>query len=184
MPDRSFLAWPFFDDRHRALAAKLDAWTAAEIEPLAHGERDVDALSRRFVGMLGDAGWLRYAVPREYGGHFAKLDVRSLCLIRETLARRSGLADFAFAMQGLGSASIALFGSEALKQAYLPRVAEGRQIAAFALSEPESGSDVAALRLTAREDGADYVLDGRKTWTSNAGIANHYVVFARTGEVP
>ena len=184
MPDRSFLAWPFFDDRHRALAAKLDAWTAAEIEPLAHGERDVDALSRRFVGMLGDAGWLRYAVPREYGGHFAKLDVRSLCLVREALARISGLADFAFAMQGLGSASIALYGSEALKRHYLPRVCAGRQIAAFALSEPEGGSDVSALRVTAQRDGEEYVLDGSKTWISNAGIADHYVVFARTGEAP
>src|SRR6266702_4407460 len=171
MPDRSFLAWPFFDDRHRALAAKLDAWTAAEIEPLAHGERDVDALSRRFVGMLGDAGWLRYAVPREYGGHFAKLDVRSLCLVREALARISGLADFAFAMQGLGSASIALYGSEALKRHYLPRVCAGRQIAAFALSEPEGGSDVSALRVTAQRDGEEYVLDGSKTWISNADIA-------------
>src|SRR6266851_2577402 len=184
MPDRSFLAWPFFEDGHRALAARLDAWTTAEIEPLAHDERDVDALSRRFVGMLGDAGWLRYAVPREYGGHFAKLDVRSLCLVREALARISGLADFAFAMQGLGSASIALYGSEALKRHYLPRVCAGRQIAAFALSEPEGGSDVSALRVTARRDGEDYVLDGSKTWISNAGIADHYVVFARTGEAP
>src|SRR6266851_517358 len=163
MPDRSFLAWPFFEDGHRALAARLDAWTIAEIEPLAHDERDVDALSRRFVGMLGDAGWLRYAVPREYGGHFAKLDVRSLCLVR---------------------ASIALYGSEALKRHYLPRVCAGRQIAAFALSEPEGGSDVSALRVTARRDGEDYVLDGSKTWISNAGIADHYVVFARTGEAP
>ena len=184
MPDRSFLAWPFFDDGHRALAAKLDAWTTKEIEPLAHDERDVDALSRRFVAMLGDAGWLRYCVPAAYGGHFEKLDVRSLCLIRETLARTSGLADFAFAMQGLGSASIALYGADALRQRYLPKVCAGRQIAAFALSEPEGGSDVSALRMTARRDGEDYVLDGGKTWISNAGIADHYVVFARSGEAP
>lgn len=184
MPDRSFLAWPFFDERHRALAATLDGWTAREIEPLAHDESDVDALSRRFVALLGDAGWLRYCVPKAQGGHFEKLDVRSLCLIRETLACTAGLADFAFAMQGLGSASIALYGSEALKERYLPKVRAGTQIAAFALSEPEGGSDVSALRLTARRDGADYVLDGRKTWISNAGIAGHYVVFARTGEAP
>src|SRR6266436_6168219 len=152
MPDRSFLAWPFFDDGHRALAVKLDAWTAAEIAPHEHDEHDVDALSRRFVGMLGDGGWLRYCVPQTHGGRFAKLDVRSLCLIRETLARTSGLADFAFAMQGLGSASIALYGSDELKQRYLPRVCTGRQIAAFALSEPEGGSDVAGLRMTARLD--------------------------------
>jgi acyl-CoA dehydrogenase len=184
MPDRSFLAWPFFDERHRALAATLDGWTAEEIAPLAHGDGDIDALSRRFVALLGDAGWLRYAVPRDYGGHFERLDVRSLCLIRETLARTSGLADFAFAMQGLGSASIALYGSEALKRRYLPKVCAGTQIAAFALSEPEGGSDVSALRMSARCDGADYLLDGQKTWISNAGIADHYVVFARTGEAP
>jgi acyl-CoA dehydrogenase len=184
MADRSFLAWPFFDERHRALAATLDAWTAGEIEPLAHDESDIDALSRRFVALLGDAGWLRYCVPKAQGGHFEKLDVRSLCLVRETLARTSGLADFAFAMQGLGSASIALYGSEALKERYLPKVRAGTQIAAFALSEPEGGSDVAALRMNARREGDDYVLDGRKTWISNAGIAGHYVVFARTGEAP
>jgi acyl-CoA dehydrogenase len=184
MPDRSFLGWPFFDDGHRALAADLDAWTAQAIEPLAHDESDVDALSQRFVLMLGDAGWLRYCVPEAYGGQFEKLDVRSLCVIRETLARTSGLADFAFAMQGLGSASIALHGSAALKRHYLPKVCAGRQVAAFALSEPEGGSDVSALRTSARRDGDDYVLDGSKTWISNAGIADHYVVFARTGEAP
>jgi acyl-CoA dehydrogenase len=184
MPDRSFLAWPFFDDAHRVLAAKLEAWTAAEIAPHEDDEGDVDTLSRRFVALLGDGGWLRYCVPQEYGGQFAKLDVRSLCLIRETLARTSGLADFAFAMQGLGSASIALYGSDELKQRYLPRVAAGRQIAAFALSEPQGGSDVSALRMTARRDGDYYILDGCKTWISNAGIADHYIVFARTGEAP
>jgi acyl-CoA dehydrogenase len=182
MADRSFLAWPFFDERHRALAATLEAWTAEAIEPLAHDESDVDALSRRFVALLGAAGWLRYCVPKAQGGHFDRLDVRSLCLARETLARTSGLADFAFAMQGLGSASIALYGSEALKARYLPKVCAGTQIAAFALSEPEGGSDVSALRMNARREGEDYVLDGRKTWISNAGIAGHYVVFARTGE--
>src|SRR5258707_15616879 len=157
MPDRSFLAWPFFNDGHRALAAELDAWTAAAIEPHAHDEHDVDALSRRFVLMLGDAGWLRYCTPASHGGRFASLDVRSLCLIRETLARTSGLADVAFAMQGLGSASIALYGSDALKERYLPRVAAGRQIAAFPPSSPQGGSDVSALPLAARRDGDYYI---------------------------
>jgi acyl-CoA dehydrogenase len=184
MADRTFLAWPFFDDAHRALAEKLDAWTAREIAPHEHDESDVDALSARFVRMLGDAGWLKYAVPKAHGGHFDKLDVRSLCLIRETLARTSGLADFAFAMQGLGSASIALFGSDALKRKYLPKVCAGTQIAAFALSEPEGGSDVSAMRTTARRDGDSYVVDGSKAWISNGGIAGHYVLFARTGEAP
>jgi acyl-CoA dehydrogenase len=184
MADRTFLSWPFFDETHRVLATTLDAWTARHIAPHEHDESDVDTLSAKFVRMLGDAGWLRYAVPKAYGGHFDKLDVRSLCLIRETLGRTSGLADFAFAMQGLGTASISLFGSEALKQRYLPKVCAGTQIAAFALSEPESGSDVAAMRTTARRDGDSYVIDGSKTWISNGGIAGHYVVFARTGEAP
>lgn len=184
MPDRTFLSWPFFDETHRTLAAELDAWTARHIGPHEHDESNVDALSAKFVRLLGDAGWLRYAVPKAHGGMFDKLDVRSLCLIRETLARTSGLADFAFAMQGLGSASIALFGSEDLQRRYLPRVCAGTQIAAFALSEPEGGSDVSALRTTALRDGDSYVLNGRKTWISNGGIAGHYVVFARSGEAP
>jgi len=184
MPDRTFLSWPFFDDSHRELARGLDAWTAKEIVPHEHDEHDVDALTRRFVSMLGNAGWLKYAVPKAHGGHFDRLDVRSLCLIRETLARTSGLADFAFAMQGLGSASIALFGSDELKRRYLPKVCAGTQIAAFALSEPEGGSDVAGMRTAARRDGDHYVIDGTKTWISNGGIAGHYVLFARTGEAP
>jgi acyl-CoA dehydrogenase len=184
MPDRSFLDWPFFDADHRRLAAEFEPWAAAEIAPREHDESDVDALSKRFVAMLGAGGWLRYAVPAEFGGIHDTLDVRSLCLIRETLARRSGLADFAFAMQGLGSASIALYGAPELKRRYLPPVCAGTHIAAFALSEPEGGSDVAALRMSARRDGAHYVLNGRKTWISNGGIADHYIVFARTGEAP
>ena len=184
MPDRTFLAWPFFEDAHRALAARLETWTARRIAPDAHDETNVDALSARFVGRLGEDGWLAYCVPAPYGGKSDRLDVRSLCLIRETLAYTSGLADFAFAMQGLGSASIALFGSEDLKRRYLPEVCAGTRIAAFALSEPHSGSDVAAIRTAARAEGDAYVLDGTKTWISNGGIANHYVVFARTGEAP
>jgi alkylation response protein AidB-like acyl-CoA dehydrogenase len=184
MADKSFLDWPFFDEAHRRLKAKLDPWVADEIAPHEHEEVDVDALSGRFVRQLGDGGWLRYAVPASHGGALETLDARSICLLRETLAYRSGLADFAFAMQGLGSASISLYGTAQLKDRYLPRVAAGRQIAAFALSEPEAGSDVAALACAAHRDGQDYIIDGRKTWISNAGLAGHYIVFARTGEAP
>ena len=186
MTDRSFLDWPFLDDAHRALAAEAEAWAGEVIAPLEHEEpRDddaLDALCRRFVGLLADGGWLRYCVPGSHGGATEDLDVRSLCLIREILARRSGLADFCFVMQGLGTGAISLFGTDALKTRYLPEVATGKRIAAFALSEPSSGSDVAAMTTTARADGADYVLDGEKTLISNAGIAAQYVVFVRTGE--
>jgi acyl-CoA dehydrogenase len=184
MPDTTFLSWPFFDDAHRAFAAAFGAWVEREIAPHQHDEHDIDALSQRFVRAMGDAGWLKYVVPASHGGTHKTLDVRSLCLARETLARTTGLADFAFAMQGLGSASISLYGSDELKAAYLPKVAAGRQIAAFALSEPEGGSDVAAMTTAATRDGNHFVLNGRKTWISNAGIADHYVVFARTGEAP
>ncbi|MBI3504897.1 MAG: acyl-CoA dehydrogenase family protein [Proteobacteria bacterium] len=184
MPDRTFLGWPFFDEAHRALAGRLYDWAKREVEPLAHDEGDVDALTKKFAKMLGAAGFLDYAVPKSHGGVFDTLDVRALCLIRETLAYRSGLADFAFAMQGLGTGSITLFGTAAQKDGYLPRTRAGTHLAAFALSEPDGGSDVAALRMTARRDGEYFVLDGRKTWISNGGIAGHYVVFARTGEAP
>ncbi len=184
MADTSFLDWPFFDDDHRRLAADIDAWAEAEVAPREHEEDDVDTLSRNFVELLGRGGWLAYCIPRAHGGRFEQLDVRSLCLIRETLARRSGLADFAFAMQGLGSASISLFGSDAQKSKYLGPVGTGDRIAAFALSEPEAGSDVANMAMTATRDGEDYVLDGSKTWISNGGLAHQYVVFARTGEAP
>jgi acyl-CoA dehydrogenase len=182
VPDQTFLEWPFFEAHHRRLATDLDAWTRAAIaEDDAEGS-DVDAACRRLVGALGEAGWLRLALPAAYGGAHDRLDVRSLCLVRETLARHSGLADFAFAMQGLGAGPITLFGADELKQRYLPGVARGERIAAFALSEPDAGSDVAALATIARRDGSDYVLDGTKTWISNGGIADQYVVFARTGE--
>lgn len=184
MADRTFLSWPFFEDSHRALAARCEPWIAAEIAPHQHEEHDIDALTHAFVAMLGAGGWLDYCVPAAYGGVHEKLDVRSLCLLREMLARTSGLADFAFAMQGLGTASISLYGSEALKRRYLPPVAAGRHLAAFALSEPEAGSDVGAMRMTARRDGDVFVLDGTKTWISNGGLAHQYVVFARTGEAP
>ncbi len=184
MADRSFLTWPFFDAAHRDLATRIDQWAASHIAPHEHQEDDIDALCRQFVAELGRDNWLTYCVPSAFGGHHEKLDVRSLCLIRETLARHSGLADFAFAMQGLGSASIALFGSEALKEKYLPEVATGKRIAAFAISEPDAGTDVANMQTRARREDDTYVIDGTKTWISNAGLAHQYVVFARTGEAP
>jgi acyl-CoA dehydrogenase len=182
MADTSFLDWPFFDKSHRDLAQELEAWCEAELAA-PHGE-DVDAECRALVARLGAGGWLRYCVPAAYGGVHESLDVRSLALIRETLARYSGLADFAFAMQGLGSGAISLFGSEAQKVSYLPAVAEGEKIAAFALTEPTSGSDVAAMETSAEESGDGYVVDGAKSYISNGGIADLYVLFARTGEAP
>ena len=182
--DSSFLTWPFFDAGHRRFAGKLSDWAASEISG-AIDHHDVDASCRRLVRKLGEAGWLRAAVPEAYGGLHPTFDVRTLCLARETLAYREGLADFAFAMQGLGTGPITLFGSEEMKRRYLPPVARGEKIAAFALSEPEAGSDVAALNTTAVPDGNGHVrIDGAKTWISNGGIADHYVVFARSGEAP
>lgn len=181
MSDKTYLDWPFFDATHRVLAADLDAWAAANAAHLHHGA-GVDALCRDLVASLGRGGWLRYCVPAAYGGTFEYIDSRSLCIARETLARHEGLADFAFAMQGLGSGAISIAGSEELKRRYLPRVAKGEAIAAFALSEPDAGSDVGAMITSARRDGEYYVLDGEKTWISNGGIADFYCVFARTGE--
>jgi acyl-CoA dehydrogenase len=178
MPDRTFLSWPFFEERHRTLAAQLDDWAKKHVHEGDHG--DVDGACRELVAALAAGGWLEHSV-NEAG---KAPDVRSLCLIRETLARHSGLADFAFAMQGLGSGPITLFGTPDQRAAYLPAVRAGRKIAAFALSEPEAGSDVAALATSARLDGDDYVIDGSKTWISNGGIADFYVTFVRTGEAP
>ena len=182
MSDRSFLDWPFFDDGHRLLAEALEAGCGAELND--DGPDDVDAACRALVAGLGAGGWLRYCVPAAYGGIHESLDVRSLALIRETLARHSGLADFAFAMQGLGSGTISLFGSEAQKQAYLPAVARGGKIAAFALTEPGLGSAVASIETSATETGGGYRIDGAKTYISNGGIADYYILFARTGEAP
>jgi acyl-CoA dehydrogenase len=176
------LELPFFDDAHRALAAQLDAWSAQHLQHVNH--HDTDAACRRLVRTLGEAGFLRHCVPAAHGGLSAALDSRALVVCRETLARHDGLADFAFAMQGLGSGPLTLAGSEALKAQVLPKVARGECISAFALSEPEAGSDVAAIACMAREDGDAYVLDGEKTWISNGGIADIYCVFARTGEAP
>ena len=177
------LQWPFFDARHRELAASLDTWCATHLDQ-AHGA-DVDTACLALVRSLGEGGWLRHAVAGQaFGGATETIDTRAVCLLRETLARYSGLADFAFAMQGLGSGAISLAGTEAQRAQYLPRVASGAAVAAFALSEPAAGSDVAALQCAATKDGTAYVLNGEKTWISNGGIADFYVVFARTGEAP
>ena len=173
MADRSFLDWPFFEDRHRSLARDLDDWASAHL-PVDHS--DVDAACRALVRDLGQAGWLSHS-----GG---ELDVRTLCLIRETLARHDGLADFSFAMQGLGTGALSIFGTDAQKEEWLPRTRSGEAIAAFALTEPQSGSDVASGTMSAEDRGDRYVLNGEKTWISNGGIADLYTVFARTGEAP
>jgi len=183
MTDQTYLQWPFFEPRHVELAQALDDWAAKHV-PQGHGP-DVDADCVGLVRSLGAAGWLRHAVAgSDVGGAGQAIDTRAICLIRETLARHNGLADFAFAMQGLGSGAISLHGTAEQRQRYLPRVASGQAIAAFALSEPNAGSDVAAMACSARQEGEHYILDGEKTWISNGGIANFYVVFARTGEAP
>jgi acyl-CoA dehydrogenase len=175
-----FLDWPFFDVAHRELVGKLDSWSQANLATAAHPEerRAVDERCRILVRALGAAGFTRYAVPPPCAA--ARFDVRALALIRERLAWHDGLADFAFAMQGLGSGALTLEGSDELKARYLPRVIAGDSIAAFAISEPEAGSDVAALTCQARREGSHYVLDGQKTWISNGGIADFYCIFART----
>jgi len=178
MPDKSYLDWPFFDNQHRALAESVEVWAATHIDQIIKAGNGLDDICIHLVRALGDSGICRHAVAESDG----PLDVRSLCVIRETLAQFSGLADFAFAMQGLGSGAISLFGTEAQKKQFLPGAASGLALPAFAMSEPEAGSDVASIRTIARTDGTDYVIDGIKTWVSNGGIADHYVIFARTGE--
>lgn len=181
MSDKSFLSWPFFDDPHRTLAQDLDDWAAKNLSGLDHS--DTDATCRKLVAMLGQDAWLEHSAP-DPADPKARIDVRKLCLIRETLARHDGLADFAFAMQGLGAGAISLFGNDAQRATWLPRTRAGNAIAAFALSEPRSGSDVANIEMTAVQDGDGYILEGEKTWISNGGIADLYVVFARTGDAP
>ncbi|TAK48589.1 MAG: acyl-CoA dehydrogenase [Xanthobacteraceae bacterium] len=188
MSDTTFLSWPFFTDSHRGFAAALEDWAQRVLPTLctpdeAHGEA-MDATSTLLVRELGKAGLLGAAIPAAYGGRDTLFDVRGLCLAREILGRHLGLADFAFAMQGLGSAAITLFGTDAQKQAYLPRVGRGEAIAAFAISEVDAGSDVGAMTTHAVKDGDHYVINGSKTWISNAGLADFYTVFARIGEEP
>ena len=179
MSDTNYLDWPFFEERHGELARMLDAWATGNV-PHEHGS-DVDEECRSLVKLLGAGGWLKHAVGGAYGAGEA-IDTRAICLIRETLARHSGLADFAFAMQGLGSGAISLQGTPDQQARYLPKVAKGDAIAAFALSEPEAGSDVAAMQCSARVEGGHAIINGEKTWISNGGIADFYVVFCRSGE--
>ena len=175
------LAWPFFDPCHAELARAARAWAQQNVREHDDESRTAtDAACRELVATLGSSGFTRYCVPQAYGGTSIDFDARAICLLREILAEHDGLADFAFAMQGLGSGAISLAGSQSLRQRWLPQVAAGRAIAAFALSEPDAGSDVAAMRCAAVRDGDEYVLDGSKTWISNGGIADFYCVFART----
>ena len=182
MSDARYLDWPFFEERHRVLARQLEDWAAVHV-PHAHGV-DVDEECRSLVRSLGAGGWLKHAVGGKPHGASDAIDTRAICLIRETLARHSGLADFAFAMQGLGSGAISLQGTPEQRERYLARVVRGEAIAAFALSEPQAGSDVAAMQCNAHVEGGHAVLNGEKTWISNGGIADFYVVFCRTGEAP
>lgn len=177
MTDTTYLTWPFLEPSHRDHATRLRAWAEQPAPTILHG--NVDAACQTWVKKLGEGGWLEPSVSIS-----GKLDVRTLCLTRETLAFFDGLADFAFAMQGLGTGPISLFGTDEQKEAYLPPVTRGDKIAAFALSEAEAGSDVASLTTTAEREGNSYVLNGEKIWISNGGIAHHYIVFARTGEAP
>ncbi len=178
----SHASWPFFDERHRSVLAEVRAWAARSLATglHPHNRSAVDLRCRELVGALGAAGLTRYCVRAEDGGALSEFDARAICLVRESLAWWDGLADFSFAMQGLGSGALSLAGGVELRRQYLPRVARGEAIAAFALSEADAGSDVAAMRCAARLDGAHYVLDGQKTWISNGGIADFYCVFART----
>lgn len=176
---------PFFADEHRDLQTLLTRWCEDHLTHINHNDdiESVDQTCRQLVKDMGSGGWLTYCVPQAFGGQLPELDSRALCIARETLAYYDGLADFSFAMQGLGSGSITLFGTDAQKQHYLPKVAQGEMIAAFALSEPDAGSDVAAIKTTATLDGESYILNGTKTWISNGGIADYYIVFARSEAV-
>jgi len=181
----SHLDWPFLEPRHKTLAEDLELWAGHALSEGTHPHsvREVDEACRTLVRQLGEGGWLKYAIGgRAYGASADAIDTRGVCLIRETLAYHSGLADFAFAMQGLGSGAISNFGTHDQKQRYLPRVASGAAVAAFAISEPDAGSDVAALKCATKRDGDYYLISGEKTWISNGGIADFYVTFARTGE--
>ena len=179
LQEHAHLDWPFFEEPHRRLARDLSAWADREITPLTESAKDVEAICRNVIRSLGEGDWLRYCVPSSHGGAFTNLDVRALCICRETLAQHAGIVDHAFAMQGLGAGPISLYGSDALKDRYLPGVRDGTRIAAFALTEPEAGSDLGAMRTTAARDGQGWRLDGEKTYIANAGIADFYVVFAK-----
>src|SRR3954469_11243112 len=183
MSDKTYLNWPFFEDAHRTLAANIERWCSENpaLFEKAHS-LPLDKACRIIVNTLGQAGWLKYVVPKPFGGIYERLDLRSICLIRESLAQRSGLVEFCFAMQGLGVGPVSMFGSDALKTGILPKIASGEAIGAFAISETAAGSDLGAMQTTAVRDGAGYVINGEKTWISNAGIADCYVVFCRMAE--
>jgi len=180
----SYLEWPFFDDAHRRMAGELAAWMQSHHTALGCEGVNEHTAVRALARLLGDGGWLNYLLPAALGGARDKVDVRSLCIARDLLARDSGLADCTLAMQGLGGVPLVLFGTAAQQAEFLPRIARGTCVTGFGLSEAEAGSDVAALKTSARRIGAEYVINGRKTWISNAGVADAYIVFARTGEAP
>jgi acyl-CoA dehydrogenase len=188
MNSAAHLAWPFFEASHRDFKASLQTWTTQQFAGLHGHDESRDAIDKECVSLvkaLGQGGWLKPAIAgKAHGGASEVIDTRTICLLREELAWHHGLADFAFAMQGLGSGAISLKGTPEQQAAYLPRVASGQALAAFALSEPEAGSDVAAMQCSATETPEGYRLNGFKTWISNGGIASFYVVFARTGEAP
>jgi acyl-CoA dehydrogenase len=177
MPDRSFFDWPFFEESHRRLAREIWSWCERELPQPK--EVNVADQCRTLVNLLGRAGWLRYVVPSQYGGVHETPDVRSLCMIREALAYHSGLAEFAFAMQGLASGPIVLAASEELKRKHLPQIARGEMIGAFAISEPDAGSDVRNIRTKATLSGDSFEIHGTKSWISNAGLADFYITFCR-----
>ena len=188
MNSASHLAWPFFDEAHRVFKTQLQDWTSKQFADQHGHDESRDAIDRECVSLvkaLGQGGWLKPAIAgKAHGGASEVIDTRTICLLREELAWHHGLADFAFAMQGLGSGAISLKGTPEQQAAYLPRVAKGKALAAFALSEPDAGSDVAAMQCSALATADGYRLNGLKTWISNGGIADFYVVFARTGEAP
>ncbi|MFK7964548.1 MAG: acyl-CoA dehydrogenase family protein [Burkholderiaceae bacterium] len=185
MRDQSYLDLPFFEDHHRALERSLNQWCETHLaEHSPDANEDVDERCRALVRQLGEAGWLKYCVPAAFGGHFDTLESRSICLLRETLARYDGLADFSFAMQGLGSGPLSMSGNAALQAQWLPKIAAGQTISAFALSEPDAGSDVAGMQCRATLSNGQWVLNGQKTWISNGGIADFYCVFARSADEP
>jgi len=188
MNSASHLAWPFFDEAHRVFKTQLQEWTSKQFADQHGHDESRDAIDRECVSLvkaLGQGGWLKPAIAgKAHGGASEVMDTRTICLLREELAWHHGLADFAFAMQGLGSGAISLKGTPEQQAAYLPRVAKGEALAAFALSEPDAGSDVAAMQCSALATADGYRLNGLKTWISNGGIADFYVVFARTGEAP
>jgi acyl-CoA dehydrogenase len=188
MNSAAHLAWPFFEASHRDFKVSLQDWTSKQFAGLQGHDESRDAIDKECVSLvkvLGQGGWLKPAIAgKAHGGASEVIDTRTICLLREELAWHHGLADFAFAMQGLGSGAISLKGTPEQQAAYLPRVASGSALAAFALSEPDAGSDVAAMQCSATETPEGYRLNGDKTWISNGGIAHFYVVFARTGEAP